>query len=693
VSLALIALLALAACGREGEDPEALAKGITQLSKGKASIRRHQIKATGLDYSSSEAMEELTARHVKVSSTIEGWYVTLDKWICADPKAGQQCGGGQGLPITYVIDESKVETGAIGISAPDDARGEAGYRVGFSCIKARGSCLDARIGAFGGYTPCKERRCGLAESETENAALALARTIASLGTQSIECQGRKACERVAHDFRKLIDLAAGRTFIEGAADLEEAVGRIARAADGARFIEMPVNGTTVVIAGNSAQTGVKRAAYRTESIRLNPDGRLDIELAVCAEATEEACADESVWMTKISHVALSAMDASGVSVHSYDRVTVRGRTTKYEGLAVFAGCRGGGSGCIANAGIRASPLAPFFPCKDEKSCRAARADFAGIASFASTPAFADWIGANRNEMPAAEATRSKTANAGAGPAGGEAGSAASSLSALQQAMAGAEIYLPASGRDVARLMRGVDVGRDDSGRLRVRRQVCLALLRAGESRGNECSVDTLFQDYDLTIDLVAVDAGSVEAAAGVGGNAARGIWVTAACKPGTACASLSRPTRPQFRALEFDTVMTGFGETVEAPAIRIPCIDEVACRKASDALRSLAKSATPEKEGGTSARTSPGVDPRFIGRWTLSVPQRTSWTWEFRADGTYVFVNDQTSFQGTYEAGNGTWSQKAANFSSADSGTYRFRDADTLELIGRLGTSVWKRDK
>jgi hypothetical protein len=75
----------------------------------------------------------------------------------------------------------------------------------------------------------------------------------------------------------------------------------------------------------------------------------------------------------------------------------------------------------------------------------------------------------------------------------------------------------------------------------------------------------------------------------------------------------------------------------------------------------------------------------------ITRPMLTGWTWEFRADGTFVFVSDQTSFQGTYKAAGGFWSQKAVNFPSEDNGTYRFIDADTLEFTGWLGTSVWKR--
>ena len=1000
---------ALTGCGSPEGDPAALAQRITRLSSGQASFRRHEIKAIGIDYASQETMEGLGARHVEVSSTIEGWYVTLDKWVCADPESGERCGPERGFPVTYVIDESKVDVGTIRVDAPDEAKGESGYRVAFACVNDKESCLDAKLGAFGGYKPCKERQCGLAESEVEDAALSFAQTIALLGEQSIECPDRKTCERVAHDFRELIDHAAARTFIDSASEFEKAVARIARAADGAEFAEAPVNGKTLVIAGSELLTGVDRAAYRTKSIRLDPDGRLHVELAVCAEATAKACSDESAWKPKITHVALPAMDGSNVYVHSYGQVTIEGRTTEYEGLAVFAGCRAGGMSCIVNEGIRVGPLELFIPCKDEKTCEAARADFAGMASFASTPDFADWLAAHRDKTQAttkienvnqaeraarrigehfsgafyedefigyvhpfgaelyedrflvvrteaceqgpdcaapdgiakyswsfdltglnsetvradellpdgespnvwtdcvtrdncilmasedgedvssldgdlvpcnslkacretAEDLRgliryasarainkkpgngklgklargvSERASGGAyvaavgekrrylmtfdrawahgghllvslrscllgegkdcadetlkesgpqtidyqeidlsqadggtietfifdaqgdeidpieaffteeGPKGPDnytvviyckrdalcvskngirafdfllapcpdqaacdeivgllkdaAGTAAPksatdagakraetvapALDLLRNATGGAEIYLPVSGNDVTRLMRGVDIGLDGSGGLLIHRQVCLALLRAGENRGNECSLDTLFRDYDLAIDLAALDPGSIKPASGAAGKGERGGWIAATCKRSAACASLARPAQPHYRALEFDTLTAGFGETVDAPVIRIPCVGEDACRKAADALRALAKSAKPKEANNTNTLASPGVDPRFVGTWTLSIPQQTGWTWEFRGDGTYVFVNDQTRFQGTYKAGDGAWSQKAVNFSSEDSGTYRFRDADTLELTGNLGTSVWKRRK
>ena len=126
----------------------------------------------------------------------------------------------------------------------------------------------------------------------------------------------------------------------------------------------------------------------------------------------------------------------------------------------------------------------------------------------------------------------------------------------------------------------------------------------------------------------------------------------------------------------------------------MPCVDEAACENAADALRSLVESsgrAVPVKETSRNVVASPDIDQRIVGVWVLTIPQQTGWTWELRANGTYIFVNDQTSFEGTYKAAGGLWSQKAVNFPSEDNGTYRFIDADTIEFTGRLGQSVWKR--
>ncbi|MCB2099114.1 MAG: hypothetical protein KDE05_15895, partial [Parvularculaceae bacterium] len=165
----------------------------------------------------------------------------------------------------------------------------------------------------------------------------------------------------------------------------------------------------------------------------------------------------------------------------------------------------------------------------------------------------------------------------------------------------------------------------------------------------------------------------------------------AACKRGVACASLDPPEMPLHLTLEFSTLMTSFGESAGAPTIRIPCADAATCRKSAEALKRLARSGKSKQASDTKPPPSSHVDPRIVGTWTLSIPQQTKWTWEFRVDATYAFAMDQTRFQGEYMAKDGVWSQKAVNFASEDSGTYRFRDNDTLELTGRLGTSVWKR--
>lgn len=1008
VPLAL-ALVYLAGCGSGGDGPAELAKKITKLSKGQASVRRHIVEKINIDYTMLETTEGLIAEHVEDPMLGEGWFLTLQKWECADLEPGESCGQGRGIPITYVIDEARVDTGSLRLSAPDEALGESGYRVEFICAKGAETCLDvAGAGGFGGYTPCKERQCDLLDAEIEDAVLDLARTKASFGFQSIECSGPDDCKRIAYDFRKMIDLASGRSFVSNSGDFEKAVAHIAKAADGAEYVEDPVDSTMRVVAGYSVQDKAERAAYQTESIRLDPDGRLHIELTVCTKSTAEACSDEAAWETKISHVSLPDVDPSNVAVFSFERMSIKGVTTEFSGMAVYGGCRGGESGCVVNEGVEAGGMPLFFPCKDQKSCDEASADFAGIASFAGTPAFAEWLGAHRekmldateiknhkqageavkriaerfagtvyfdealdyahaygaelyedqfliirnetcfwephcsdpediekidlslnlvqlnagtvhadelqpkedspkvrvectvksdcisgtsddgeffmtanftpvpcNSLAACEetardlrglikyaASRSEEKGPGEGELGklaenigklssgsayivsegkgkplykgelvrvfagggnlfvgledcvigkdtackdpdireeilqsanlsdidpggistlifnkegvlisaaeaffaddgslgsnyvvlapckgdsacvsqnglkvfkslvlpcpdqsacneivallknasggpgsqpaadtkGDAGKAfvidSSPLGILRNATAGADIYLPVTGADVARLMRGNDVSQGAPNELVVRRRVCLALLRAGHERGNECSLDTLFREYDLEIDLTALNPASIKVRKDSQGKGERGVWLEANCRKGESCARVLKPEKPAYRALEIDTILNGFGESESAPIIRMPCVDEAACENAADALRSLiegAGRAAPAKGTSKNVVASPDIDQRIVGVWVLTIPQQTGWTWELRANGTYIFVNDQTSFEGTYKAAGGLWSQKAVNFPSEDNGTYRFIDADTIEFSGRLGQSVWKR--
>ncbi|HPF22368.1 MAG TPA: hypothetical protein PK417_02760 [Hyphomonas sp.] len=991
-------VLLLAACGGGPRDPAGLAKEINAFSGESVTVRK--TPAFFFDDIEVARTEALTARRV-AGMFEETWLVELRQWDCAPTiEKPEACGRKEGVAIDYFIKKEYIDPASITVTQPDIERGESGLAVEFGCSPNYDkSCFSAYVGKFGFYAPCGERDCDAAAREAEDAAVKTANDVTAASNRlRIACANPKSCDRLAAKLRQFLDAVSGRAYIDNGKAMEEAVARLDAASRGAEHVVDPVNWFDSYVAGNTLSSA-ERVAYRGRSIELDPDGDLRIALDVCGADDAAGCVEEE-WERKVSRVSLADLDATQMALFDFENINDGKYETEYQGASVYGGCRVK-DGCIENVGADASGLDVFFPCRDKEACGQATADFGGIASFAATPAFAEWLRAHREAMkpataigdarqaeraarrisghvkgatlddrhgvflaegaelyedrflivsgkacddgddcaaaatrygysfdlagldPAAlyvdplapddqdprlrvecgaidkcirfaedgaevgnwttayylpcndadacgailkdlrglirfvsDASRSEKprkgamgrlagriadlatgggriyatensvrylelfkdawardgallvsletcrlgdgkdcaedalpeqvyqeisladakpdaistrlfdrdggeigflddffaqkddpgadnyavvvfcrdggacvsnngirahnvltvpcpgeeacdeivallkeqASAGAPPprkpasAGTDARRNESSLTALRDAVAGAEISLPVTGAEVTRLMRGLDVAFDEAGALLVRREVCLAILRAGHSRGNECSVDTLFRDYDLAIDLAGLDAGSVEAMSGRGGGE-RDDWVTAACKGGVACAALDPPEMPLHSVFEFSTLMTGFGESANAPIIRIPCTDAAACRKAADALKRLARSSKPKQASDNKSAPSSRVDPRIVGAWTLAIPQQTNWTWEFRADATYAFAMDQTRFQGEYTAKDGVWSQKAVNFASEDSGTYRFHDNDTLELTGRLGTSIWKRRK
>ena len=134
-------------------------------------------------------------------------------------------------------------------------------------------------------------------------------------------------------------------------------------------------------------------------------------------------------------------------------------------------------------------------------------------------------------------------------------------------------------------------------------------------------------------------------------------------------------------------LLRSFVETASAPKIRIPCLDDSACRQGANALKALAEK-PPGRASGSRATT---IRDSIVGVWDFETPFPNGWVTEFRANGTFIFTNPNSRTEGKYVARNGKWSQTAPQFNFNDGGTYRFLDGDRLELTGRYGVSVWRR--
>ncbi|MEL7028197.1 MAG: hypothetical protein AAGL49_03070, partial [Pseudomonadota bacterium] len=320
------------------------------------------------------------------------WLTYLQKWDCSSDTTADDCSRKNGTPVEYVVREANVDPASIGVTAPDQPKGEAGWAVRFACSKIGDiKCLSTpRIGDFGGYKSCEERGCGPVEQEVEAAALALARTRAAQGRMTIECPGEEACARVAANFRAFVDLAAGRTHIAAVEDVEELVGRVDRAARGAVFAKQPAEGAIAVVIARTVGFA-DEAAFVGEVVRLDADGRLHIEQGVCKDEAAAGCAEAEDREQRIHHVELAGLNPSHIYVHDFTSKTIGGRRTEYDGYAVYLNCRADRQDCVQNEGISTSGFDVFIPCPDDKACKQVFADISGLASFAGTPGFADWL--------------------------------------------------------------------------------------------------------------------------------------------------------------------------------------------------------------------------------------------------------------------------------------------------------------
>lgn len=243
--------------------------------------------------------------------------------------------------------------------------------------------------------------------------------------------------------------------------------------------------------------------------------------------------------------------------------------------------------------------------------------------------------------------------------------------------------------EATRFLRARGASVNGNGELIVHREACLALTATGFQYQDECKLDSLFQDYDLRLDLAKLARASVKSVQAGHDNGERGRWVEAACVEGEACASLVAPPAPHLKR-QAGSIMQSYGETDDAPKIRIPCADQKSCDQAARALRELARDAPKPKRRKSATGKSKSGD--LIGVWYLQQPYRPDWVVEYRNDGTYLFTMPvNTRIDGVYEAADGRFKTEAASMGTSDSGTYRLLDENTLEMNGVLGRSVWKR--
>lgn len=91
------------------------------------------------------------------------------------------------------------------------------------------------------------------------------------------------------------------------------------------------------------------------------------------------------------------------------------------------------------------------------------------------------------------------------------------------------------------------------------------------------------------------------------------------------------------------------------------------------------------------AIAEPVTSGDLVGVWELRSPPQQDWVVEYRPDGTYVLTMPNARIHGVYEAENGAFVTRPESIGTDDHGSYRLLDADTLEMTGKLGGSLWAR--
>ena len=82
----------------------------------------------------------------------------------------------------------------------------------------------------------------------------------------------------------------------------------------------------------------------------------------------------------------------------------------------------------------------------------------------------------------------------------------------------------------------------------------------------------------------------------------------------------------------------------------------------------------------------------WVGTWRLESPYQPGWVVTYKEDGTYFFTSPQATLNGVWQASDGLFRNEAPGTGLSDAGSFRFRDKNTLEVTGKFGVSIWKRE-
>ncbi len=491
----------------------------------------------------------------------------------------------------------------------------------------------------------------------------------------VPCKTRKDCDGVAENLAALATLASKPTFEKWTAARVEAATapRAVRSKRDGREAAADISERLTQASFGYELSDGRNFSMELMDATLTKDGLLQTSLQYC-HVVDDACLEITTKNTGVAIADLSMVDPNSIEIIKAD----------LNQMVVVYNCAGG-EACISLAmdSMTDNSFGWLLTCADNLACEQTERDLRALVEYAAPKKHErDKHDDKRLASPTTDREQQTiNPNDASVPKG-----IRRAYEKFNRSIADAKVLLLAAEGRTARVMEGRGASVDDEGRLIAHRQVCLALLALDVNQSSECGARTLFQDYDLQINLRELDPKSIAIYEASTNTGEEGRWLTASCKAQYVCAQIIIPPNPAHLRLQSETIMRSLLETQTAPKIRIPCARKSDCDDAAAALRELIRKAPKRKRSKKKRR---GGD--LVGIWDYQSPFPNGWVTEFRRDGTFVFTNANSRTEGTYEARDGVFSQQAPQFNFEDQGTYRFIDENTVELTGRYGASTWKR--
>ncbi|MEM7223614.1 MAG: tetratricopeptide repeat protein [Pseudomonadota bacterium] len=592
---------------------------------------------------------------------LTGRRLLVDRYACLAlqlPNApeGDQCrSDDQFTAYPLEIDLPKVEAGSLRVQERQREQGVRGYSVSFAC-KEGAAC--GRVAASG--------------DQAETVALDFGETLARPAL-FLGCRSQNHCVTLIQNLSALVALSreapAGTAAGHGTASEETTTDEPPPAnnaqAEAESFKQLVAELDAISrgsVYGTYSSLAEWKRFFRGKSISAEPDGSLRIVLSTCNRERPDArvseCAAEEDWSDSVTIGPLDRLDPDLIYTEALDpngkplvelRIAGALDALRFNDANTFSliGRCASRETCVhyeaAGDGDRL-----YIPCPDQAGCTRMEAILKSLVEAASAPSFDTIVTALKaDSFPRSSIEEMREARQTARRLG-------SRLSSD-----GFEYHL--TGFDY--LLEQMDAELIDEQTLVIINKFCLP--------DEECK----FTGAVTQIDLNQIDRDSTWVE-----YTDQGVpLIYFICKSETACVR-----NRILRVVD------------ELPEWIITCKDKQACDNSLKDLLSLAAftdslGGVPDSQGSGGEISGNVSGGGLVGVWAFESPFRNGWVTEFRADGTFVFTNANSRTDGTYEASDGVLIQRVPNLNFDDRATYRFLDEDTLEITGRFGASIWKR--